>query len=302
MAEVESTIFAMPRERALWLLTGAPGLHLATTAPDGTPVGGEAAFLVRGGAIRIEAPGLARAGRPAVLTARRRIATLPDGSATWAERIRLCGVPEPDEPPFVRMSLAGLEGESRLGQELAPEARRTVLERLWGRGLPGDPAAIERARDASPGTPTPAFLAGPAGAHLVCALGECDVEAAVALLADEYWNAGLPRGVVAAAQLGSCAWVGARDEAGRLVASARAIGDRAKVAWIYDVIVHPEWRGRELGQAVMRLLLDHPAVRGARTTLLDTRDAQRLYQRFGFVDRATVPRQYPVTQMVLKRA
>jgi GNAT superfamily N-acetyltransferase len=203
--------------------------------------------------------------------------------------------------PLLRMSLAGLKEESRVEQELSPESRRATLERLWARGLPGDPAAIERALEASPGTPRPAFLEGPPGVTLSCALGPRDVEAAVDMLAGEYWNLDVPRDVVGAALLGSAAWVGAREADGRLVACARAIGDDAKVAWVYDVIVRPDRRGRGLGRAVMTLLLDHPRVRRARAVRLDTRDAQGLYERFGFVDRAGAPRPFPSIAMMLRR-
>ena len=71
---------------------------------------------------------------------------------------------------------------------------------------------------------------------------------------------------------------------------------------IYDVIVAPEWRRRSLGRTLVRLLLDHPAVRGASQVRLGTRDAQRLYAGFGFVPRDQLPpRAYPTTEMVLDR-
>ena len=55
-----------------------------------------------------------------------------------------------------------------------------------------------------------------------------------------------------------------------------------KRGWIYDVIVAPAWRGRRVGQALVRLLLDHPALRTTANVLLGTRDAQSLYAKFGF--------------------
>jgi ribosomal protein S18 acetylase RimI-like enzyme len=98
--------------------------------------------------------------------------------------------------------------------------------------------------------------------------------------------------------------VGARDASGRLVATARAIGDAHKRAWIYDVMVAPAWRGKRLGEAVMRLLLDHPAVRDVRRVYLATRDAQGFYARLGFGDRHALETQrkaYASTEMVLSR-
>src|SRR5207248_672135 len=136
----------------------------------------------------------------------------------------------------------------------------------------------------NPDMPLPAFLRGPAATRLACAPRDEDAPGAAALLDGAYWNGGLSRADLAAAHLGSQAWVAARDDTGGLVATARACTDGAKHAWIYDVMVAPAWRGRGLGQAVMRLLLDHPAVRGAGKLHLRTRDAQPLYRKFGFID------------------
>ncbi len=86
----------------------------------------------------------------------------------------------------------------------------------------------------------------------------------------------------------STAWVGAEAD-GRLVACARALSDGVSWAGIYDVCVAPAWRRRGVGEAVVRLLLDHPAVRRARRAWLRTRDAQAFYRRFGFVRREEAP-------------
>jgi predicted N-acetyltransferase YhbS len=83
------------------------------------------------------------------------------------------------------------------------------------------------------------------------------------------------------------------------------VGDGAKRAWIYDVMVAPSWRGKGLGEALMRLLLDHPAVRHTRGVCLTTRDAQTFYARLGFGDRETLEtrkRPWPATEMVLFRS
>jgi nitroimidazol reductase NimA-like FMN-containing flavoprotein (pyridoxamine 5'-phosphate oxidase superfamily)/ribosomal protein S18 acetylase RimI-like enzyme len=194
----------------------------------------------------------------------------------------------------LRVSLAQLDGKAKLGQNRAPEERAQILERLWARGAPGDARAVDLVRAANPDTPVPPFLASPPGAALACALGAADDEraegdaaAAAALLDGAYWNAGFDRATLAAAHRGSTAWVGARDAGGALVATARALSDGAKRAWVYDVMVAPAWRRCGLGAAVVRLLLDHPAVRRARTVWLGTRDAQSFYARFGFVARGT---------------
>ncbi|WP_104978085.1 GNAT family N-acetyltransferase [Sorangium cellulosum] len=198
--------------------------------------------------------------------------------------------------------LERLDGKAKLMQHRAPEERARLLVKLWERGAPGDAAAIEVIRRASPDTPAPAFLEAPAGCALACALGPGDVEAAVDLLEGAYWNQGVPRVVIARALLGATAWVGARDAAGRLVATARAISDGARRAWLFDVMVAPALRGVRLGEALVRMLLDHPAVRGATHVHLGTQDAHGFYARFGFRDRAALPpRPFTSTEMVLVR-
>lgn len=194
-----------------------------------------------------------------------------------------------DSIAILAVSLETTVGKAKLGQNRRPSQLASVLEQLWQRGEPGDPRAIDLVREANPAVPTPAFLAAPPGAQLVCALGDPDVAAGVALLDGSYWNEGVSGEQIAGALRASTAWVGARDDAGALIAMARAISDRTKWAWIYDVVVAPSWRGRGLGQAVIRLVLDHPAVRHARRVRLATRDAQTLYARFGFRDLTALP-------------
>jgi ribosomal protein S18 acetylase RimI-like enzyme len=182
------------------------------------------------------------------------------------------------------------------------DQRALLCAQLWQRGGDGDVAAIERVLAADPGAPPPPFLSGPEGSRLTCALGERDAEEVAALLDGAYWNRGFSRAEVAASHLGSTAWVGARDAQGALIASARAVGDRVKSAWIYDVIVAPAWRGRGLGLAVVRLLMDHPAVRGTRRLYLKTRDAQSLYRKLGFIDESEMPPQgFTSSTMLLDR-
>ncbi len=204
---------------------------------------------------------------------------------------------------IVWISTEEMDGKSKLLQHKKPEERRHLLEQLWKRGAPGDVRAIDTILAASPDTPTPDFLRAPEGVRLHCALDESSAGEATALLHDAYWNAPHRPERIAEAHLGSTAWVGARDSNGKLVATARAIADGAKFAWIYDVMVAAEWRGKALGRAVLRLLLDHPAVRGAWKVLLGTKDAQGFYRSFGFVEEHELPKKsYTSTTMVLPRA
>jgi GNAT superfamily N-acetyltransferase len=53
-------------------------------------------------------------------------------------------------------------------------------------------------------------------------------------------------------------------------------------AYLMDVFVLPEYRGRGISKALMRTILDHPDLQNLRVFLLATRDAHGLYERFGF--------------------
>jgi nitroimidazol reductase NimA-like FMN-containing flavoprotein (pyridoxamine 5'-phosphate oxidase superfamily)/ribosomal protein S18 acetylase RimI-like enzyme len=195
--------------------------------------------------------------------------------------------------------LERVDGKDKLCQNRQPEETLAILTGLWERGHPGDAEAIEAIRAANPSLSDPPFLAAE-GLRLHAALAEEDLPAVEALLAGEYWWEGEPRALIAPAHRAASAWVGARAPDGALVASARAVSD-GKTAWIYDVVVAPGCRGRGIGKRILALLLDHPAVRRARSAMLRTRDAQGLYAKFGFVDAESRRRWASSSDMVLAR-
>ena len=61
----------------------------------------------------------------------------------------------------------------------------------------------------------------------------------------------------------------------------RAVSDDASLAYLADVYVLPEHRGRGLGVELVREMIDNGPY-AARRWLLHTRDAHELYRRFGF--------------------
>ncbi len=127
-------------------------------------------------------------------------------------------------------------------------------------------------------------LVGSFGTSLHLALSSVDIDAAVELVASEYWNAGVDREEMAVAHRRSTAWVGAKDAAGGLVATARAVSDGTKFGWIADVAVAKALRGRGVGTALVELLVKHPALRRVRWVYLGTADAQRFSERLGFTE------------------
>lgn len=67
------------------------------------------------------------------------------------------------------------------------------------------------------------------------------------------------------------------------VGFARVVTDYATFAWIADVFVLPEHRGRGLSKWLMEVMLAQPSLQGFRRWVLATKDAHSLYERFGFI-------------------
>jgi GNAT superfamily N-acetyltransferase len=95
-----------------------------------------------------------------------------------------------------------------------------------------------------------------------------------------YWGAGRSRETMARAIAGSSRVVGLYRD-GEQVGFARAISDRATIAYLADVYVLPAHRGRGLGLELVREVIDGEPVLDVRW-LLHTADAQRLYGKLGF--------------------
>jgi ribosomal protein S18 acetylase RimI-like enzyme len=115
-----------------------------------------------------------------------------------------------------------------------------------------------------------------------------DGDAAWSYLSTEaYWGRWRSRDVFDAQVAGAWRVVGAyttgTDVAaeGEMVGFARAFSDGAASAYLADVYVLPEHRGRGLAAAIVRLMVDDGPGAGFRW-MLHTADAHGLYARFGF--------------------
>jgi len=62
---------------------------------------------------------------------------------------------------------------------------------------------------------------------------------------------------------------------------ARVVTDYAVFAWIADVVVDPDHRGKGLGKFLFGCIQNHPDIPKS-TQVLRTRDAHDLYAKFGF--------------------
>ena len=107
-----------------------------------------------------------------------------------------------------------------------------------------------------------------------------DVAAVHGFLTASYWAQGIPEETVRKSiEHSLCFGI---YHGPRQVGFARAITDYATFAYLADVFVLEEFRGRGLGVWLMECVMAHPELAGLRRWSLVTRDAHELYRKFGF--------------------
>jgi len=123
--------------------------------------------------------------------------------------------------------------------------------------------------------------AGPHGYVVDTDPSRLDIDVVWVFLRTSYWSPGVPRDVVERSLEHSIAF-GLYEAEGRQAGFARVVSDRAVFAYLGDVFVLPEHRGRGLGVFLVECVLGHPELQGLRRWHLATADAHGLYRRFGF--------------------
>jgi GNAT superfamily N-acetyltransferase len=109
---------------------------------------------------------------------------------------------------------------------------------------------------------------------------QLDVDMIWGFLRESYWAANIPRATVERAIDGSMAF--GLYHGSRQIGFARVITDKATFAYLADVFVLDEFRGKGLGEWLIQVIIEHPDLAGLRRWSLATRDAHALYAKFGF--------------------
>jgi GNAT superfamily N-acetyltransferase len=107
-------------------------------------------------------------------------------------------------------------------------------------------------------------------------------------LTASYWAKGIPEAIVRRSIEGSLSFGVYRGS--RQVGFARVISDYATFAYLADVFILEEFRGRGLAVWLMQCIVDHPELQALRRWSLVTRDAHELYRKFGFRELAAPER------------
>ncbi|MBI3092397.1 MAG: GNAT family N-acetyltransferase [Candidatus Tectomicrobia bacterium] len=115
-----------------------------------------------------------------------------------------------------------------------------------------------------------------------------DINVIHAFLTTSYWATGISHAKVAQSiaytpiVFGLYEHDSAAARLGRQVGFARAITDKTTFAYLADVFVLAEHRGKGLGKWLVECFLTHPDLQWVRFWTLVTDDAHGLYERYGF--------------------
>jgi len=99
-------------------------------------------------------------------------------------------------------------------------------------------------------------------------------------LTHSYWAEGIPIETVERSIKGSMCF--SVIYLNHQVGFARVITDKATFAYMADVFIDENFRGRGLSKWLMEVITTHPDLQGLRRFMLATRDAHGLYSQFGF--------------------
>lgn len=97
---------------------------------------------------------------------------------------------------------------------------------------------------------------------------------------ESYWALGIPRSVVEKSILNSICF--GIYKAGKQLGFARVVSDKATFAYLADVFVLSDFRGKGLSKFLMRTIHAHPDLQNLRRWWLGTKDAHGLYAQFGW--------------------
>jgi N-acetylglutamate synthase-like GNAT family acetyltransferase len=99
-------------------------------------------------------------------------------------------------------------------------------------------------------------------------------------LTQSYWAEGIPIETVERSIKGSICF--SVIYLNHQVGFARVITDKATFAYLADVFIDENFRGRGLSKWLLDVIINHRDLQGLRRLMLATRDAHGLYSQFGF--------------------
>ena len=98
---------------------------------------------------------------------------------------------------------------------------------------------------------------------------------------ESYWALNIPREIVEKGVKNSLNFSLLSPEK-KFIGYAKLITDKATFAYLADVYVDENFRGKGLGKWLMECIMNHPELDNLRLWLLHTKDAHGLYAKYGF--------------------
>lgn len=102
------------------------------------------------------------------------------------------------------------------------------------------------------------------------------------------WARGMPRDTFERAVAGSLCFGGYLE--GKQIAFVRLVTDQATFAYLCDVFVLPDYRGKGIASALLKHVFASPSLTGLRRIVLVTSDAHHVYAPHGFTGLANPER------------
>jgi len=110
---------------------------------------------------------------------------------------------------------------------------------------------------------------------------DMDIAVIHGYISRSYWAKNVPLITMKKAIKNSLCF-GVFTDSGEQVAFARMVTDSATFAYLADVFVLDEHRGKGISKLLMKNIIEHPNLQGIRRMVLATSDAHGLYNKFGF--------------------
>jgi N-acetylglutamate synthase-like GNAT family acetyltransferase len=107
-----------------------------------------------------------------------------------------------------------------------------------------------------------------------------DIDFIHSFLTDSYWAEGISKEIIEKSIEGSLCF-GVYENT-RQIGFARVITDKATFAYLADVFIDENYRGRGLSKKLITLIMAQPDLQKLRRFMLATKDAHGLYSQYGF--------------------
>lgn len=110
---------------------------------------------------------------------------------------------------------------------------------------------------------------------------DMDLQKIYSYISESYWAKGIPENVLQRAIDNSLCFAVISEKEG-LIGFARMITDHATFAYLADVFININHRGKGLSKWLLEVILGYPSLQGLRRICLATKDAHNLYKKYGF--------------------